>query len=417
MFRRYRASRAIAATIGALAVAVLLMPVAPALAGDVPRIENGAEPAQGVVTLQLEELWRAGGEDDEDVIFGIVARALVDDDNNIYLLDSQLAEIPVFSPDGELMETLGREGDGPGEFRGPSDMCFLPDGTIGVLQGFPGKVVKLGMDNTPAGTWTLGDPAAGGFYMMRALRQSGGNVVAGGTEQRVDQAAGIVTRESFVASLAEDGKRNIDYTTDEVVINLQELRLDELELIDSADRRYDVGPDGRVAIAIPRYGYEVSIFSPDGTLERVFTREYESWTRDERAAGIWQRILESVRDQQAPNAPISWEDKEPDVEVLHMAGDGSIWVLTSRAMWDPPEGIFTQYDVFSPEGHFEKQIQFVCEGDPRDDFLFFAGDDLAFMVTGFWDAALSRFGGAGAADDDEEAEPMAVICYRIKNES
>jgi hypothetical protein len=392
----------------------------PALGGEevmkdgVLHIVNGAEPAQGKETLNLEEVWRAGGEDDEETIFGIINRVLIDDDNNIYLLDGQLSQISVFSPEGALLNTLGREGDGPGEFRGPTDMCFLPDGTIGVLQAFPGKVIKLNLDNTEAGSWSMGDPTKGAFYIMRGLRVGGGQVVAGGTEQHIDQSQGIVTRETFLSSINSEGLRDKTYTSSTLTIKFQELRFDEKALIDGVDRRFDVDGDGRVVAAIPRNEYEVSLFSPDGTLERVFSREYESWERDERAIGIWQNIMETIQRQQNPNAPVSWEDTEPDVEFINVAPDGSIWALNSRAMWTPPAGTFTYYDVFSAEGHFEKQVEVVCEGNPQEDLLFFAGDNLAFMVTGFWDAALSQFGGAGSTDEDEEAEPMSVICYRVK---
>jgi hypothetical protein len=380
----------------------------------VPHVVNGAEPSGGQVTMHLEELWQIGGEDDEETVFGIINRVLIDDDNNIYLLDAQLSQISVFSPTGELLSTLGREGDGPGEFRGPTDMCFLPDGTIGVLQAFPGKVIKLNLDDTSAGVWPMGDPTKGAFYIMRGLRTGGTNVVAGGTEQHIDQAEGLVTRETFLSNISTDGLRDLTYTTSTLTFKFQDLKFDEKTLIDGVDRRFDVSADGKVVVAIPRNGYEVSVFSPDGTLERVFSRAYEPWVRDERAAGIWQRILETIQQQQAPNAPVSWEDTEPDVELLRCAGDGSIWVLNSRAMWTETPGAFTYYDVFNPTGHFEKQVKVVCEGDPQEDMLFFAGDDLVFMVTGFWDAALSRFGGAGTDDDDEEAEPMSVICYRVK---
>lgn len=377
-------------------------------------IVNGAEPSDGRQTLEMEELWRAGGEDDEETVFGIINKVLIDDQNNIYLLDAQLSEISVFSPEGELLNTLGREGDGPGEFRGPTDMCFLSDGSIGVLQAFPGKVIKLNLDNTEAGTWPMGDPTKGAFYIMRGLRAGGGQVVAGGTEQHIDQAQGIVTRETFLSSINTDGLRDKTYASSTLTIKFQELKFDEKALVDGVDRRFDVAGDGRVVAAIPRNDYEVSLFSPDGTLERVFSREYESWVRDERASGIWQSIMETIQRQQAPNAPVSWEDTEPDVEFIRVANDGSIWVLNSRAMWTETPGIFTYYDVFSPDGHFEKQIDVVCEGNPQEDMLFFAGDDLAFMITGFWDAALSRFGGAGGSEDDEDAEPMAVICYKVK---
>ena len=38
---------------------------------------------------------------------------------------------------------------------------------------------------------------------------------------------------------------------------------------------------------------------------------------------------------------------------------------------------------------------------------------MAFMVTGFWGAALSQFGGTGGGEEEEEPEPMAVVCYRV----
>jgi hypothetical protein len=403
-----------------LLTALLMVILAvPALSGEesvvdgVTHVANGAEPAEGRQKLQLEEVWRAGGLDDEETVFGIINKVLTDDENNIYLLDAQLSEISVFSPEGELLNTLGREGDGPGEFRGPTDMCFLPDGTIGVLQAFPGKVIKLNHDNTEAGTLPMGDPTKGAFYIMQGLREGGGRIITCGTEQHIDQVNGVVTRETFISNLDDAGIRDKTFTTNMVKINLQEMRLDEKEIIDSPARRFDVTRDGKVVVAIPRNEYEVSIFNADGTLARVFSREYESWERDERATGIWQRILETVQRNQAPGAPISIEKTQPDVEFMRVADDGSIWILNSRAMWTETTGAFTYYDVFSPEGHFVKQVEVVCEGNPQDDILIFAGDDLAFMITGFWDAALARFGGAGGSDD-EEAEPMSVICYKIR---
>lgn len=397
-----------------IVLALMSLQVGSIFAADVPRIENPADPVKGTRTVELEELWRIGGEDDEDNIFGVVNRALVDDNNNIYLLDAQLSQISVYSPDGELMKILGKEGDGPGEFRGPVDMCFLPDGNLGVVQAFPGKVIKLSLDNIPEGVMQLGDPASGGFFIMRALKSNGGVIVAGGTQQHMDQAKGEITRRNFVGALADDGTLGATLAETEHIMNLSNLKLDELEIIESPDRRFDVSTEGKTVVAIPRYGYEVSIFGADGELERVFTRKYESWKRNERAMKMWQNIFDFIQTNQAPGAAVHIEDYQPDVEFLRVANNGSIWVLTSEAMWDSPEGIFTSYDVFSPDGVYQEKLNIVCDGDSVKDFLFFAGDDLVFVVTGFWDAALSQFGGTGDGDDDEEPEPMEVICYRIK---
>ena len=395
-----------------LATVAIVRAAEESVVDGVVHVSNGTEPAEGVQTVHMEELWRVGGADDEETIFGVINRILTDD-RNIYLLDFQLAQVWVFSHDGQPAGILGHEGEGPGEFRRPVDMCFLPDGTLGVLQALPGKVIKLKLDGTPAGTWALGDPAQSGSYVMRGLSQGGGVVVTGGFQQSIDEATGAVTVETFLSRLNDAGLRDQTYAVKTVTLQMQNLHLDEVELTDGPHSRFDVAADGRVVVAIPRNRYEVSVFARDGSLERVFSRDYESWQRNERALDIWRRILESHA-QSFPGAPISYEKTEPDVEQLRVGPDGSIWILTSRARWVPPAGVFTSYDVFSPAGQFQKQVQVVCPGVPRQDLLFWTGENLAFMVTGYWESALARFGGTGATiADEDEPEPMSVICYRV----
>jgi len=102
-----------------LTVILMLMMTVPALAGEevdkdgVLHVMNGTEPSGEKVTVELEEVWRHGGEDDEE-FFGMISQCVVGDDGTIYLLDTRMSEVPVYSPDGERLTTLSREGDGPG---------------------------------------------------------------------------------------------------------------------------------------------------------------------------------------------------------------------------------------------------------------------------------------------------------------
>lgn len=48
----------------------------------------------------------------------------------IYALDRTAPRVVVFGRDGEYLETLGREGGGPGEFRNPSALTVREDGTL-----------------------------------------------------------------------------------------------------------------------------------------------------------------------------------------------------------------------------------------------------------------------------------------------
>ena len=48
-----------------------------------------------------------------------------------------------------------------------------------------------------------------------------------------------------------------------------------------------------------------------------------------------------------------YDDLPKDVQALHVAPDGDIWIQNSRGRWDPPAGVFTCYDVFDGEGNFK----------------------------------------------------------------
>jgi len=399
----------------------LLLAALPAGAGQemdvdgVLHIRNSDTPANGVQDLELEELWRIGGEDDEDVLLGIISRVLIDDQNNIYLLDGQLSQVQVFSADGEYLNTIGRAGSGPGEITNPGDFVFMPDGTLGLVQIFPGKIVKLDMEGTPAGDFNpiTGEATAGGFLALVNCRGAGGNLVLSGLQIAYNSETQSMDRNHFVRSYGMDGQMVAEYLTKLVHWNFNEnFKLTELDN-DFIWWRMDVGPEGKLVVCEPRYGYALSVYSPDGTLERVIDREYESWTRNEAVFKRWETIMAAQAGQLPPGTPTEAEKMEQDVTDLRVARDGSIWVLPSRQMYEPDPGTFATYDVFTPSGDFDRQVRVSCEGSSSTDRLFFAGGDRLFQVKGFWDAVLSASGGP-ASDDEEEPEPMEVICYLIK---
>jgi hypothetical protein len=80
----------------------------------VTHVKNGSTPTGGVQARRMNELWRVGGEDDEEILFGLTTKVCTDGRGRVYVLDSQLNRVLVFSPDGEFSHTLFREGEGPG---------------------------------------------------------------------------------------------------------------------------------------------------------------------------------------------------------------------------------------------------------------------------------------------------------------
>lgn len=68
--------------------------------------------------------------DDEHLAFNYPTDVDVDKEGNIYVLDSGNTRIQKFGPDGIYLATIGRKGQGPGEFISPSSLDIDEDGNL-----------------------------------------------------------------------------------------------------------------------------------------------------------------------------------------------------------------------------------------------------------------------------------------------
>ncbi|MCK4305353.1 MAG: 6-bladed beta-propeller [Candidatus Eisenbacteria sp.] len=380
-------------------------------------IKNGDKPTHGIETWQLEELWTAGGLDDESVLFGIITQVEIGDDNNIYLLDNQLSQVQVYSPEGELLRTLGGPGEGPGEVTNPAAMTVLPNGNIGLVKAMPGKLIRLDSEGTPLDDFIPAgyEPSEGGISLAIRCYGANNNLIFGGMKLVFDAETSTQTRDYHIRCYAEDQTQISEYYTKNVLWDFRNFVMKEIDT-DFPWQRLDVADDGSVYMSPERYGYDIHVFQPDGTLAKVISREYQSYERDQAMKDLvdraFQRQMESP--QMPPNSSYEAEAYEPDIANLRVAANGDIWVHNSRQQWASEPGQFN-YDVFNSDGEFIKEVRIECGGSAKDDRLFFARDDRIYKVSGFLAAAISAQGLGGEEDEeDEEAEVMAITAYRRK---
>ncbi len=395
-----------------LALAVALLGFAPPPAAGQEQVMNPAKAAKAPETIQLKELWRVGGYDDEDVLFGVITDVIADREGNFYLLDSQLSEVQVYSPKGEYLRTIGREGEGPGEFRGATNLLLLPNGNIGVLQAFPSKIIGLTPDGKPADDFLLPEREDDvGFRFILAARNAGDQLaVVYGFNQ---PSEGGFTQKNVMSLFGPDGGNERRLFTQDSKMNAAEPMIAESEW-DSFRNRWTSGPDGKVYSAVDFGEYTVNVWGVDGKLGRVISREYPTHKRTGEQSD---RILEIYKGftRQIPIPNMKYEI-EPDwnpIQAISARDDGTLWVQTSRGAWGIPEGELGHYDVFDKNGKLARQVVLKGQGDPQQDGYFFVGDKL-FVVTDFLDALMALQGGAGATEEaDEEAAPMEIICYQL----
>jgi len=94
-------------------------------------LQNPREPLYGEMTFDLEEDLSIGSEDDSHYMFYRIRGLAVDAEYNVLISDMSNFRIQVFDREGKYIKTIGRSGQGPGEFEQP---------TLVRLEGSSGKI-------------------------------------------------------------------------------------------------------------------------------------------------------------------------------------------------------------------------------------------------------------------------------------
>ncbi|MBE0566486.1 MAG: hypothetical protein IH621_11035 [Krumholzibacteria bacterium] len=385
--------------------------VAAAARAETPFLDNPAEPTEGRVTVALVQEWQLGGETDDEHFFGIVGEVFADDAGNVYLVDNQLSEVQVFDPRGQWLRTLGRRGDGPGEVRNLRTALLMPDGSLGLVQAFPGQVVTVQQDGVPGLTMVPGrsDPTSGGFMALNTAFSRGGTLAFSGTRmQRREQSA---LRTSYLATYSPDGAALAEVVTKDLETEMAATRISEADE-DFANERWTVGPDGLVYVAPARNGYRIDVHAPQGSLVRSFGRAYQPVERTAAEKEQVKDTLQPWRRNGRESLQFDVLDTEPDILRLHVLPGGEVWVLTSRGVRERRPGEMAVYDVFDPQGRFVRQAGLACAGDPRSDALFPVAADRWVLVRGHAEALRSLFGMMGTGGEAASDVLLEIVSYR-----
>jgi len=388
------------------------------------RQHNPSEPLHALEKIELDELWRLGGENESDEeIFGRVADILVDERGEVYFLDGQLDEVRVFSPDGVWLRRLGRPGEGPGEFRNATTEFFLPDDRIAVVQSMPTRVVT--MDRNGAGLADLPLPGLeeSSSVMVQRAESRGELIVLSYTAHHYDEANIYIDRRMIamdpsgreLATLREES---------EAQPHGQPVRVNPVEGKDNYFQIWALGADGRVYAAPHYQSYSIYALDSAGGIPRVIERDYDSVPRDEKLLDELRESQQEFRRRfgiQGEEDPIS--PFERDISRVVARNDGELWVLSSRGIADSPPGALGIFDVFDSGARFTRQLVFDVDYDSRYDEFRIVGDRLFILkeAKAGTDEVSSGAGGRlrlvrrvhSAPEEEREARPFEIVCYAI----
>jgi len=380
-------------------------------AGAVPVIELPAQPPARR-TVQLQEQWRLG-DDDEDVLLGVITSALLNEAGQVLLVDRQLSHVLVIGPDGELVTILGREGEGPGELNQPHTMVRLDDGAVGVVQGFPGRIIGLNADGTPAGDITFGgdEDEEGGFSFVMECGRTADSFVARTGRLVFDMNTGKARNTAMLAVYDRRGTRTAVIAEHARDNDMTRQVFDEAAEFSELNQ-WAVSPDGLIYTCPVRDAFILTVRDLQGhtlySLQRPFTPRHRTQAdKDEAGNGI--NIVMNGQKVAVQNKAL---DTDPAINDLAVAEDGRIFVTNCfnyRKLL--PIGTAGRYDVISRDGEYQEELTLtVPDFDGTEDVLLFM-DGKHFLVIRNFDSASAAMDnpGAGEETEEEEAAPLAVI--------
>ena len=198
-----------------VSAAVLALAAALAFAPGLPAQQRVQLPAQDrALNLPTRMLFQVGeleGEDYEN--FASVQDVAFDSHGNLYVLDATAFRVILFDPTGKYVRTIGRQGDGPGEFGLPMALAVLPNGELIVNDAAQSNLQVFGPDGTFRRTIVPDEPLGRVSGRMRVSPKGGlitetmpqlrpVNPGARGTPQRMQLPPRSVTRVTIGDSLS-----------------------------------------------------------------------------------------------------------------------------------------------------------------------------------------------------------------------
>jgi hypothetical protein len=280
----------------------------------------------------------------DQYVFGQISGLVVDAERRIYVANPQTREIKVFSADGEFLRRIGRDGEGPGEFRNIDGLTLAPDG-IAALDPILRRVTVF----APSGE------------MVRTFRLARSSMVMGGYASIGFDSRGRYFEDASLSRLPEtDSVAVITYDANGTVTDTALLAVIPKDQVTiqgnfsfprpfSPQPSLTFGPRGTVYLARGDE-YRIDVLSPSGDSLRVIRREVEprAVTAVERDSA--RALLAQVFQMYGLKVPagVDLPKWKPVIDGLVVDSDGDLWVLMGQG---PVSGRF-EWSVHDPEGRY-----------------------------------------------------------------
>ena len=325
--------------------------------------DSGAPATQGEETdLRLRLLPAIGSHTGEGPkAFGRIGDFEVGEDRSVYVLDQMNRVLQVFNEDGTHLRTIGREGNGPGEFTNPVAITWDPDGRLWVVDPGSSRYTVFSAEGELITTYrrpaegVVGDWPGGFSPDGRLYDVTFEFTPAGPAELLVEYD---VTGEE-VTPLRHIELPDLEPTTFDVVNRPGQIAVEEVPF--ASQPIWRVGPDGHLWYARTGEPWVYRRSLEDGSEQR-FGREFDappvSDVEREQAVEGLARFLEMAGDVDLSVIP----ERKPHLRGFFVDDKHNLWIMRS-VKYDPDNDAWP-IDVWNGEGHLVGTVHGTLESTP-----------------------------------------------------
>ncbi len=325
---------------------------------DVVVISNPKTPAHQMRIVFKEELTIGEAEGDENYMFGNRIFINTDDEGNFYVSDSDSHRIQKYDPEGKYLLTIGREGQGPGEFRSLLMPRFDNDNNLYITDDLNRRISFFNRNGQYLRQVKFLEDyndvyinSKGFIFAYKSSRSEEGNV------QKTTVIYGLFDEKfNLVAELFKD-EIEMSMPTGVDESSLAKFLAQGLSLFAFRPMtKLTLTNNDFIYLGYPDK-YEINIYSPEGKLVRKITRDYESIPVSKKDKENFVKTISSYDDFSSPFFTedlkkkafqgIKYPKYKPAYQSFFLMENGWLAVIV-----DSIKDEYTLFDIFNQEGKY-----------------------------------------------------------------
>jgi hypothetical protein len=318
-------------------------------------VHNTRTPLYPEKTLEfVEDLFISPENDKGEILLYLPNRCAVNEEGNIYIGDYQDSSIKVFDPQGKYIKTIGRKGNGPGEFQTIGELSFLPDGRFLVMDWGQRRISFFSADDQFIASHNFQNSSFDLFLTSSSSYVREETLVEPGAKEYEFK------RRLFIRAYDLSGKESISYG---------EFTARQSGFIND--------PDGRFSYSLPYFVY--SILAGDNKNERLYHCLNDKYVID-----VYDKNGKIIRKIDRPYEPVptTAEDMKRYVDGFGNSSEkhksliekftkmptfktvtermivddvGNLWVETNE-LREEKDSLLRAYDIFNEDGMYVYKV-------------------------------------------------------------